>query len=102
MITREEYLNAIQLIYDYKEQVYKDIQNQIDVLNIIKPNDRVYDHLSVKLLNILSCTGLDWDVEVKDFKIDLSINELKQCRGMGKVTLKELTDFCDKIDIKLN
>ena len=101
MITREEYLKALQLIYDYKEQVYNDVQNQIDVLNVINPNDYVKDHLSVKLLNILNVIECDVNVKVKDFKADFTIEEVKQCRGMGKKTLKELTDFCNKIDIKL-
>ena len=101
MITREEYLKAVQLIYDYKEQVFNDVQNQINVLNVINPNDRVYDHISVKIFNILKAIDCDVDVKVKDFKADFTIKEIKKCRGMGKKTLKELTDFCDKIDIKL-
>ena len=101
MITREEYLKALQLIYEYKEQVYNDVQNQIDVLNVINPNDMVKDNISMKLRSILKAVEWDYDVKVKDFKPDFTIKEIKQCRGMGKKTLKELTDFCNKIDIKL-
>lgn len=101
MITREEYLKALELIYNYKEQVYNDVNDQINVLNVINPNDRVHEHISVKVFNILKAIDCDVDVKVKDFKVDFTIKEIKQCRGMGKKTLKELTDFCNKIDVKL-
>jgi hypothetical protein len=97
MITREEYLKAVQLIFYYRNQVNKEVEE----LNIINPNDMVKDYISMKLINILKAVEWDYDLKVKDFKADFTIEEIKQCRGMGKKTLKELTDFCNKIDIKL-
>lgn len=103
MITREEYLKAVELICDYREQEIikaKELDKQVKEI-CINPNDIVNEHLSVKLLNILKVIECDIDVKVKEFKLDFTIQEIKQCRGMGKKTLKELTDFCNKIDIKI-
>ena len=58
MITREEYLKAVQLIFDYREQEIikaKELDKQVKEI-CVNPNDRVLDHISAKLFNILKAT----------------------------------------------
>jgi len=103
MITREEYLKALQLIYDYKEQVNNDVQNQIDVLNLINPNDYVKHHISTRLFYcLLAGEIVVRETKIKDFEFNLSKQQLMQFRNLGKKSYNEFLEFCDKINIKLN
>ena len=106
MITREEYLNAIQLIYDYRDQFCK----EVDDLKLINPEDYVHDHLDMSIINNLCIySGCDNEygfnltrhTKVKDFKIDVPLKEIRRIRGIGNRSIEQLIEFCTKINIKL-
>ena len=106
MITREEYLKAVQLIQDYKVQ----INSEIDGLNLIHQEDLVSDHLKSSIVNGLICysqggtnfkLNINKETRVKDFKINVPLKEIRRIRGLGNRGIEELIEFCTKINIKL-
>ena len=105
MITREEYLKAVQLIQDYRIQ----INSEIDGLNLIHEEDLVSDHLNRNVLEALICysecetnfkLNINRNTKVKDFKINVQLKEIRRIRGLGNIRIEELIEFSTKINIK--
>ena len=79
MITREEYLKAVQLIQDYRVQ----INSEIDGLNLIHQEDLISDHLNMYVVNSLTRfsqsaynnygLNINRETKVKDFKINMPL-----------------------------
>tara|TARA_R110002167_G_scaffold47387_2_gene140371 strand:+ start:575 stop:952 length:378 start_codon:yes stop_codon:yes gene_type:complete len=106
MITREEYLKAVQLIQDYRIQ----INSEIDGLNLIHQEDLVSDHLNRKILHALIYyaqgntkfkLNINKEIKVKDFKLNVPLKEIRRIRGIGNRGMEELIEFCTKINIKI-
>ena len=106
MITREEYLKAVQLIQDYRVQ----INSEIDGLNLIHQEDLVSDHLNRKILHALIYyaqgntkfkLNINKEIKVKDFKLNVPLKEIRRIRGIGNRGMEELIEFCTKINIKI-
>lgn len=106
MITREEYLKAVQLIKDYRIQ----INSEIDGLNLIHQEDLISDHLNRNILEALISysqgrtnfkLNINTETKVKDFVINVPLKEIRRIKGIGARGVEELIEFCTKINIKL-
>ena len=107
MITREEYLKAVQLIQDYRVQ----INSEIDGLNLIHQEDLISDHLNMYVVNSLTRfsqsaynnygLNIDRETKVKDFKINMPLKQIRRIGGLGGRGMEQLIEFCTKINIKL-
>ena len=107
MITREEYLKAVQLIQDYRIQ----INSEIDGLNLIHQEDLISDHLNMYVVNSLTRfsqsaynnygLNIDRQTKVKDFKINMPLKQIRRIGGLGGRGMEQLIEFCTKINIKL-
>ena len=107
MITREEYLKAVQLIQDYRVQ----INSEIDGLNLIHQEDLISDHLNMYVVNSLTRfsqsaynnygLNINRETKVKDFKINMPLKQIRRIGGLGGRGMEQLIEFCTKINIKL-
>ena len=107
MITREEYLKAVQLIQDYRVQ----INSEIDGLNLIHQEDLISEHLNMYVVNSLTRfsqsaynnygLNIDRQTKVKDFKINMPLKQIRRIGGLGGRGMEQLIEFCTKINIKL-
>ena len=107
MITREEYLKAVQLIQDYRIQ----INSEIDGLNLIHQEDLISDHLNMYVVNSLTRfsqsaynnygLNINRETKVKDFKINMPLKQIRRIGGLGGRGMEQLIEFCTKINIKL-
>jgi len=107
MITREEYLKAVQLIQDYRIQ----INSEIDGLNLIHQEDLISEHLNMYVVNSLTRfsqsaynnygLNIDRQTKVKDFKINMPLKQIRRIGGLGGRGMEQLIEFCTKINIKL-
>ena len=76
MITREEYLKAVQLIQDYRVQ----INSEIDGLNLMHQEDLVSDHLNRKILHAL----IYYAQGNTKFKLNINKELTKVCMFVSK------------------
>ena len=99
MITKEEFLKAVETINAYTEQVKKEtITYDVDLQETIIENL----DFSVRTKNTLKGHfGLNpFEHKVKDLS-KISRNKLCKLRGVGSKTISEIIFFCDKANIKL-
>lgn len=98
-ITREQFLEAIELINRYKKQIEQDIESLshkkggvID-FGILDPNTNIIDvdGISVRLLNTLKSNEIDG--KLSNLR-NVSLKEFRQYRNVGPSTLRELIELC--------
>ena len=105
MITKEQFLEALEIVNNYRIQLekhYKEV-NDVSKFFYTKPTDLIIDvGLSVRLLNILyplycSSRGFSREdfhkVKVSDLG-HTSISELNNLKNFGKNTLLEIKELC--------
>lgn len=96
MITEQEFLNAIEIVNNYKKQVKEQFEKAFAVLEkekfshlTLNKNTSIYDSgLSVRNMNILKAC----DISVLGDLMDFSKSELLQFRGLGKAGFLELEE----------
>ena len=94
MITREDFLKALDIVNDYKSQVSKEFQEMKISLDekdfshlVLTPKTKIIDSgLSLLAINILKAINLEYLGELEQFKR----KDILQLRGMGKKTLIEI------------
>jgi DNA-directed RNA polymerase alpha subunit len=100
MITYEEFLNAVEVINNYKKQVEEDYirlknvsQNKYITYDYPNKNTLIKDSdLSVRALTVLHQNNLI-DKKIKDLS-NYSITDLLKFKNMGKRTLNEIKMLC--------
>ena len=95
-ITEQEYLNAIEIIKQYSEQL-KNHYNEVQIVNRnLKRFSELSDYdrcqISTRLYNILK-------FNFKDIRLcDITKEEFFKARWAGKKSWKQLSDLTNKID----
>jgi DNA-directed RNA polymerase alpha subunit len=100
MITYEEFLNAVEVINNYKNQVEQDYtrlkkvsQNKYITYDYPNKNTLIKDsNLSVRALNVLHQNNLI-NKKIEDLS-NYSITDLSKFQNMGKKTLDEIKMLC--------
>ena len=110
MIKREDYLKALEIVKEYRKQCNNDLNEIQQVFNEVELRNKLLVDvgLSVRLLNILHANherlgieNLNWgNTKVIDLG-NVSEIELRKCRNMGKRSLDEIKDLCQKARIIL-
>jgi DNA-directed RNA polymerase alpha subunit len=110
MISRESYLKALEVVKEYRNQCNEDLKDIKDVFNSDELRNKLLVDvgLSVRCLNILHANherlgieNLNWGkARVVDLG-NVSEIELRKCRNMGKRSLDELKELCQKAKIIL-
>jgi DNA-directed RNA polymerase alpha subunit len=99
MITKEEFLKAVEIINTYTEQVKKEtIAYKIDLKETLIEDVG----FSIRARNLLAF-GLalnPFETKVKELS-KVSKREMFLLRGYGKKTISEIIYFCEKANIKL-
>lgn len=99
-ITNEEFLNAVEIVNRYTDNLNKKIGYK-------KSKDLFYDvDLSVRLRNaLIKHINLDLNLEIYNFKVsDLSKTSqwnLVRCRNFGKKCMNELLEVCKEYNVDL-
>ena len=94
MITKEEFLNALDIVNNYKLQVsnqFEEMKKTLDEKDfshlVLTPKTKIVDSgLSVLAINILKACEIEYLGELEQFKR----KELMRFRCMGKKTLAEV------------
>ncbi len=94
MITKEEFLNALEIVNNYKIQVskqYEEMKKNLDDKDfshfILTPKTRIEDsELSVAAMNILKRCEIEYLGELEQFKK----SEIMRFYGIGKKTFSEI------------
>ena len=90
MITKEEFLNALDIVNNYKLQ-FEEMKKTLDEKDfshlVLTPKTKIVDSgLSVLAINIFKACKIEYLGELEQFKRE----ELMRFRGMGKKTLAEV------------
>lgn len=115
-VSGEEYLNALEVIKSYREETRKkskEIEKTVKRAIIYRENKKgglLSDHLPTKCCNALRCISNDEykfeHIVGKITKVEqlegLSVKQLRRCPGLGKKSMHEIIELCDKFDIKLD
>lgn len=99
MITREEYLKALEVVESYKSQCsYEAKLIDYSILPIIK---KMRDKLSVKAFNFMCQCAHENGYNPETMTINDVENfslKMKNYRGLGVKTLAEIKDFCTELE----
>lgn len=112
MITREEYLRALDIVKTYQSQCNYDLKDIEEVLH--KDGEELQDKpldsvgLSTRVLTIVGAKLNQEelrlpaliDAKVKDLA-NVSESKLMKCRNMGKKAMLEIKNLCQRAGIKM-
>ena len=104
-ITQKEYNKALQLCYEYKEQLrieyhgayanYKEVT--IKHINVTPESSISATDLSVRAYNALRYDDVHFVKDIAKY----SIKDLLRFRNLGKKSLEEIKELCVNVGIKL-
>ena len=108
-ISRQEYLNAIEIINKYKTFEAQQKGYEINVnskFSHVTKDTLLLDVASVRILNILKCyeevTGIKMSKSTKVGDLSkISLRKFRGFRGVGRKTINELKELCFYADIPL-
>ena len=104
MITNEEYQKAICIVKAYRQQcieVITEVDKLTDKFYELRNSKLGDSNLSVRAKNVLFYNNFElnhFESLVKDLS-NISLNELLKCKNMGKRSLLEIQELCNKANI---
>ena len=119
MITKEEYINARNIMIAYKEQLEKELLNVKKDIDLIEPSlllrnyivtqplvtkNTIKNGISVRIYNTLKKDSEYLGISQEPTVLDLarvSISDFKKLHGINKKSIDALERFAKKMDIKL-
>ncbi|WP_025146069.1 hypothetical protein [Pedobacter jeongneungensis] len=105
MITRTQYLSALEIVAQYEEQNKHDDKWQriclTDFLIEHNASKRLINAISDLLRSEVKNTGLDESLSVKEFIESFTLKQVKGIRNIGSRTTMELTDILKDHDLGL-
>ena len=104
-ITREQYNKALQICWDYKNQLrlesslVSDNVHEVTIkhLDVTVDSHITYTDLSVRAINILRSVDVDYVKDLKDF----TVRDIRKIRRCGKQTFYEIIEMCNTVGLVL-
>lgn len=121
MVTKEQFLNAIDIVKEYKKQCQQEIKTINEILKTANAKLKMSSEsdpyinetdMSVRLLNLIACHYDSYNIknESSGFGKKIRVSELSKIplydllvwRGCGEAMVQEFQRICNMYNVKIN